>query len=161
MKKKRESNIFDEASKKAGVKKKKAISEGQKKESLLSIESPARPAEAPARPNITAMADEDPALKEMLTRLQKMDEDLKNKINRICELSGMSQQQILSFMDNPQNFQPAQWSSAQRQKDALEQQIYSAIGAKAKKQVLKKKIEKMDKSRRGKTLGGRKGWIQM
>lgn len=103
----------------------------------------------------------DPEIDRMLNRLREMDQDLQNKMQRICELTGMTKNEIQRFIENPNNFTDAQWRKAQLDKEKLEQKIYAAIGMEAKKRVQKKKKLKLAKERKGKTLGGRKGWIQM
>lgn len=108
-----------------------------------------------------AGANVDPELLGMLKRLRFMDEDLKKKMEKICELTGLSRNEIERFIENPINFSESQWKNAQKEKELLEQKIYTAVGEHAKKQMLKKKKIKIAKERKGKTLGSRKGWIQM
>lgn len=116
---------------------------------------------SPKSPSKAVPAIGDPELIDMLNRLRSMDEDLKKKMQRICELTGMTRMEIERFIENPKNFTDSQWTRMQREKELLEDKIYAAIGARAKKRIIQKKKVKMAKERKGKTLGGRKGWIQM
>ncbi len=137
------SNIFDEASKLAGKKKKK--SKGTKKNVPPS--------------SMTPIGDQD--LEEMLKKLHNMDDDLQQRMDKVCILSGMSPKEVKRFIENPDNFSTDDWSQMQQKKEALEKKIYTGIGDQSKKHIMKKKKKKMQKGRRGKTLGSRKGWIQM
>jgi len=106
-------------------------------------------------------ASVDNELEEMLSRLRQMDEDLKGKVSRICEITGMTRKEVNRYIENPDNFTNFEWEEVQKEKKVLEERIYAAIGIKAKKTLEKQKKKKITKERRGKTLGGRKGWIPM
>lgn len=140
MDKKDRSNIFDESSKRT----KKKIKGSEK------IVPPS---------NLPTIDDKD--VEEMLKKLRNMDDDLQKRMDNICVLSGMSPKEVKRFIENPDNFSTEDWSRMQEKKEALEKKIYSGIGDESKKNVLRKKKKKMQKGRRGRTLGGRKGWIQM
>ena len=154
MAKKEDSNIFDEARKRLGKKKKikPASSEGKSVPKKKAEKSTSIIASSPVG---------DMEVNDMLKRLRDMDEDLKKKMERVCELSGMTKREIEKYIENPHNFTASQWDKIQQEKDQLEEQLFAAIGIKAKKRILKKKKKKMARGRRGKTLGGRKGWMQM
>jgi hypothetical protein len=84
---------------------------------------------------------------EMYTRMM---EDTK----KICERSGMSEEQLLSFAENPSNFSPEQWQKIQESRD----KIYKAgqnlartiqdkgAGSKPQKEEQKEKSKKPKKS---------------
>lgn len=118
-------------------------------------------ARARAVPPSNVSVINDTEIDNMLKKLRDMDDDLQNRMDKIAELSGMSPKEVKRFIENPDNFPPEEWSRMQRKKDDLEKQIYSGIGIEYQKRVMKKKKKKMQKGRRGKTLGARKGWIQM
>ena len=103
----------------------------------------------------------DTEMDKMLNKLRNMDDDLQKRMEKVAELSGMSPNEVKRFIENPDNFPPEEWSRMQRQKDDLENKIYSGIGIEYQKRVMKKKKKKIQKGRQGKTLGARKGWIQM
>lgn len=145
MKKKKNSDVFSEASKKSGKKK--------KKKTPSSSLSP--------QPEIKTTGIRTKDLEEILKKIHKMDDDLENKMTRVCELSGMTRQEVQRFIENPDNFSQEQWKNAQKNKNALEEKIYSVVGVELKKLKVKKKKKKSAKKRRGKTLGARKGWLQM
>jgi hypothetical protein len=156
MVKKEDFNIFEEAGKTGKKKKKKKIYPISSQEKSDFSENP-----IVRKPAVAAPPAGDTEVNDMLKRLRGMDEDLQKKMQRICELSGMTRIEIESYIDNPNNFTDFQWNKIQKEKENLEEKIYSSIGIRAKKRVLLKKKKKMAKGRRGKTLGGRKGWIQM
>lgn len=137
-------NIFDEASEKLGKKKKKVKGTSKK------VVPPS---------NVPTIGDTE--VEDMLKKLRDMDDDLQLRMDKVCELSGMSAKEVKRFIENPDNFPPEEWSRMQRKKEALENKLYAVIGAETKKRQMKKKKKKVQKGRRGKTLGGRKGWIQM
>lgn len=141
------SNIFDESSDDLRKKKKKKIPKGGTKRKV-----------APPS-NVSAISDTD--VEKMLKKLRDMDDDLQNRMDKIAELSGMSPKEVKRFIENPDNFPPEEWSRMQRKRDALEKKIYAGIGVEYQKRVIKKKKRKIAKGRKGKTLGARKGWIQM
>lgn len=154
MKKDRDFNIFDEASKRLSKKKKKK-SIAPLSASLDSLDAQSR------RESSEVTPQEDKDVQETLRRIHEIDDSLEEKMSRICQLTGMTRDEVQSFIDNPDNFASEQWRRAQKEKELLEEKIYAVIGMKEKKSGLKKKKKKLTKGRRGKTLGGRKGWIQM
>lgn len=97
----------------------------------------------------------------MIRKIQEMDNDLQQKMAKVYELSGMTKRELETYIENPQNFSNAEWLKAQSSKEKLEEKIYANIDVVEKKKQLQKKKLKMSKDRRGKTLGGRKGWLQM
>lgn len=141
------SNIFDEASKEL-----KKVQEGQSHDVKKGEKG---------TPKVSSIPLADADIETMFNKMRKMDEDLQNRMERICELTGMSRHEVKSFIENPNNFTSSQWQKVQQEKDELERKIYASIGMKAKQQIAKKKKKKITKSRKGKTLGSRKGWIQM
>lgn len=141
------SNIHDNSSDELRKKKKKKILKGGIRRKV-----------APPS-NLSVITDMD--VEKMLKKLRDMDDDLQQRMDKIAELSGMSPREVKRFIENPDNFPPEEWSRMQRKRDDLEKQIYSGIGIEYQKQIMKKKKKKIAKERRGKTLGARKGWIQM
>lgn len=141
-------NLFDAASESLRKKKKaKKMAEGTYKEKNVPPE------------NVSTTSDKE--LDTMFTRLRNIDHDLQKRMEYIAQLSGMTPSQVEDYIANPDNFPAKDWSKMQQKKQALEQKLYSSIGIKYQKRIVKKKSKKMQKGRRGKTLGARKGWIQM
>jgi len=155
MAKKEDSNIFDEAKKQAGKKKKKKVTSSSEGKSVSKSQA------KESTPTIASSPVGDMEVDDMLKRLRDMDQDLQKKMERVCELSGMTKREIEQYIENPHNFTDSQWQKMQKEKEKLEEDIYAAIGIRAKKRILKKKKKKIAKGRRGKTLGGRKGWMKM
>ena len=114
-----------------------------------------------AVPKVDLSSIADPEIDTMLKKVRTMDEDLQLRMNKVAELSGMSPREVMHFIENPDNFPPEQWSRMQQKKRELEEKLYSGIGVEYHKRILQKKKKKIQKGRLGKTLGSRKGWIQM
>ncbi len=141
-------NLFDAFSDNLRKKqKKKKIKEGTKSQKNV-----------PPK-NMPAISNEEIDI--IFKKLRNMDEDLQKRMDYIAELSGMTPKQVEEFIANPNNFSDKDWLRMQEKKQALEKQIYSSIGIKYQRGILNKKKKKIQKGRRGKTLGVRKGWIQM
>lgn len=155
MEKDEHSNIFEEAGKRRGKKKKKKVKSTSSKKPVPV------PEDKQPKQDVPKVAISDEETDEMLKKLRNMDEDLQSRMSRVCELSGMSSSEVQRYIENPDNFSMTQWSKIQHEKEALEDRVYAVIGLEAKKRKIKKKKKKMAKGRRGKTLGSRKGWIQM
>ncbi|MGA8165541.1 MAG: hypothetical protein WB791_11080 [Waddliaceae bacterium] len=153
MKKNQQFNIFGEAPKK--VKKKKTLTPSSSSAAEPVIEKKTQPTSS----GLAGITTDEP--EEMLKRIHKMDDDLENKMTRVCELSGMSRKEVHDFIENPDNFTVQQWKKAQEDKSAIEEKIYAIFGAEQQNIKAEKKKKKISKKRRGKTLGARKGWLQM
>lgn len=149
-------NIFDESRKQMDKKKKKKVVKPSSSKESLTLNN--QKESSPSNPKSPA---DDMEIDNMLKRLRYMDHDLREKIGRICELSGMTKREIERYIENPDNFSDYEWNKVQHEKEKLEDKLFTTIGIKTKKRILKKKKSKISKERRGKTLGGRKGWIQM
>ena len=149
--KKEEFNIFNQPKKDLGKKSEKPSALGPLHPPKTAPSSPAVGGE-PAS-NFDAM--------ETLNKMKAMDDDLQKKMDQICELCGMSRGELKVYLENPQNFQSNRWIKVQSLKEQLEEKIYGVLGIEQKKKDIKKKKTKLAKDRKGKTLGGRKGWIQM
>jgi hypothetical protein len=114
-----------------------------------------------AVPKVDLSSISDPDIDNMLKKMRTMDKDLQLRMDKVAELSGMSPREVMHFIENPDNFPAKQWSLMQQKKRELEEKIYAGIGVEYHKRILKKKKNKVQKGRSGKTLGYRKGWIQM
>lgn len=147
MGKEEERNIFDASKDHPGKKKPKTADRSPPPAETQKTASPTQ--------NVSTEA------KEMLQKMELMGDDLQKKMDEICELCGMTRKELNAYIENPQNFPAHSWEKAQTEKTKLEKKIYTILGIQQKQADLKKKRLQMDKERKGKTLGGRKGWIQM
>jgi hypothetical protein len=102
-----------------------------------------------------------PELEELFAKMYAMKDDLDAKLNKVGELVGMSTKEISSYLNNPNNFSPAQWEKMQADRKKVEQQLYLGMGQEVKEKKAKKVLEKKAKERRGKMIGSRKKWLQM
>jgi hypothetical protein len=57
--------------------------------------------------------------KEMMGLMNGMYQSLLQKMQKLCEKSGMNQDQLFSYCDNPNNFAPDQWNLIQSAKNQL------------------------------------------
>jgi len=57
--------------------------------------------------------------KQMLSLMQEMYRDLMEKMKTMCEKSGMNQEQLAAFCDNPGNFSSDQWIMVEEAKKRL------------------------------------------
>ena len=156
MEKKEESNIFDEARKQLGKPKKKKPLPGS---SQQASSAPKTPSPITQPENNLSTSSSSPL--DMIKKIREMDNDLQKKMEQICDLSGMSKKELEAYIENPENFKTGAWLKAQSLKEKLEENFYEILGTQEKKKNLQKKKLKLSKDRRGKTLGGRKGWLQM
>jgi hypothetical protein len=103
----------------------------------------------------------DPEVNKMLQKIYEMDGKIKDQVDKITSQAGISREVLYTFFDNPKNFTASQLKKLEEDKVALEKSLVPIMGAKWKqrRQVRKKKV--LGKKMKGKTLGGRKGWISM
>ncbi len=144
-----EKNIFEAAAKKLGRKSKKKISG----------ETPAPPtAQAATKsPFGTPLKHRDPEINEMLQKIDTMQQDLQNKMEDVKQRTGLSDEDIKAFMENPKNFSPADWEKMAKSKEMLGEKVWTALGMELKPKQHTR--ENLSSERKGKTLGARKKWI--
>ncbi len=129
----------------------------------------ASPASArPPVPSITVKLD--PEVENMLNAMKDMHKDIDNKLRKIYEISGLKREQILSYINDPNNFSPEEWQILQARRDQVENKLLSFLGPKVqaereriKNQELGKvQANEQAKNRKSKTLAARKkNWIPM
>ena len=127
-------NIFDEAGKKKGVKK------DQPPEKVL--------------PKLTREE-----LEKLIQDVYQQHDQCERQLDELYQKSGFSPHTINQFLGNPQNLTDAQRKVLEERRDRLKREL----GFKKGKEVKKNSQEDDDTTakRKGKTLGGRKGWISM
>jgi len=104
----------------------------------------------------------DTELTQTLEKISKMRRDLEKKLEDLYEQSGMSREQLQSYMENPQNVGTPMWDRIQQRREELSEKLSGMIGAEEKIRATAKKTQEADKitkNRKGKTLGNRKKWI--
>lgn len=145
-------SIFDQASDDFKKKKDEAV----KKE------------EAP--PPKETISDEE--LRKMFENVYKLNDTVTKRLEDAYNAMGVSPKEIKDYLENPSNFPDnEQWLSAQKSRAFLLNKVEKAIifegkepSANQKNELEKKKKKKddsADKTRKGKTLGSRKGWMSM
>ena len=100
-------------------------------------------------------------IKEIFSRMQKMHEDLNKKIDSAYELSGKDPGEVEEYFNDPSHFKPQEWDRIQERKEKLEESISGLSKSDLKRKKVKKRVSKMSKDRKGKTLGARKNWLSM
>lgn len=101
-------------------------------------------------------------IQSMLNQMHVMSADIEKKLSGVYDKSGRSREELTNYLENPNNFTKTQWERMESIRESLREKVYAAIGKKkAKKIEDDKKKAKMDKNRKGKTLGSRKGWMPM
>lgn len=155
-------NIFDQSS----------FSKKQKLHAPSLIKKKAAHASpTPSHPPISTKAVKlDPEVEKMLTSMRDMHKDIDNKLRKIYEISGLKREQILSYINDPNNFTHEEWQVLQARRDQVENKLLSFLGPKVqaereriKNQELGKvQANEQAKNRKSKTLAARKkNWIPM
>ncbi len=57
--------------------------------------------------------------KEAMAMMAEMYTKMMEDTKKICEQSGMSEEQLISFAENPSNFSPEQWQTIQESRDKI------------------------------------------
>ncbi len=100
-------------------------------------------------------------LDQLFKRMEKMRQDLEEKLQEIFQKSGKTRQQLENYLNNPNNFTPQQWAIVENGRKRIEEKVSKAIGVQQKGLLEKKQRDKAAKGRKGKTLGGRRKWISV
>jgi len=119
---------------------------------------PASPRPLPAE---KAKSFDDKNVEGMLVNMDKMRREIQRKIEEIYEKSGVSQKELEDYLSNPNNFNQAEWTRVQANRDRFLEKIWQAVGKDKKKKIVLKEKKKQTKKRKGKMLGHRKGWLPM
>lgn len=149
MKEEKPFNIFDAAGKQKKPTPKKAAPPKK--------EIPTPPIQKPAgNESLPSTA----TVEEMMKQMEKMRDDIRAKFEEVCSKGGVNPKQLGKFVEVFQSTEAYQ--TMEKARLELEDKINSAVGIVVKMSSKEKKVtEKMDKDRKGKTLGTRKKWIPM
>ena len=113
----------------------------------------------PEEPSIIFYNGPDAEIKAMLQRMADMKKEMERQLTNIYSKAALSRLDIKEFLENPNNFSRKDWEKVQRHKDFLIEQISMIFTPESTIRRPPKTKEKVDKERRGKTLGARKKWI--
>lgn len=105
------------------------------------------------------MKPEDPEIRAFVEKMESMYKELKDKTAHLIEKGGHSPLSVKRYLADPKNFSPKEWQLIQHEREAIERAI--ALPSDFKKAKKVKETKTLSKERRGKTLGTRKGWIDM
>lgn len=103
----------------------------------------------------------DPEINAMFQKIYEMDGKIQEAVDRVLKLSGMTKEELWRHFDNPKSLTVNQLEKMEQQRAELEKKVSSILGPKWGVRRKAKKEKKLSKKRKGKTLGGRKGWISM
>jgi hypothetical protein len=93
--------------------------------------------------------------KEMMHLMTEMYKYMQQETRKICQNSGMTEEQLIAFSENPANFSPAQWEMIQESRMKIHragQGLVKALGPKAPEvhdhsvQPIHKEAKKVKKS---------------
>jgi len=94
--------------------------------------------------------------KAFMEKVMALQGKVKDETKKLCEMSGLSEEQITQFAMNPQNFSKEQWETISQSKSQLEEQaqkIRDQFGPGGEKKPEETKPKKP------KGPGGKAGWI--
>jgi len=101
--------------------------------------------------------------KEMIRMMTELQSKLQDIYKSVAEKSGMSEEELYVYSENPSNFSPEQWKLMQETKNKLfeaTRQLYQKIEGKEKTEALKNKQDKT-KTPSKKPPGSKKsGWLK-
>lgn len=98
---------------------------------------------------------------QILESMQKQHAELKQRLEDLYQKSGINRKELSNFCANPNNFTPSQWARMQQRNEDLELSITGLSRKDLRKSKEAKDQQLTAKSRRGKTLGPRKKWLDM
>lgn len=100
-------------------------------------------------------------INEIFAKIKEMKAEIDEKIQFILGQKGHTAESIKRYLNDPQNFTPAEWTMMQTHRVELEQKLGSLINPQLKTFQKTQEATEKDKSRKGKTLGSRKKWLPM
>lgn len=107
-----------------------------------------------------------PEVEAMMARMKELQDDVKNKLQKIYQSHGVTEEQVAKYLSNPKNFTPFEWEQLKQAQDLIRSQNTMSLLIKdqtATSALVKKakKPEELARERKGKTLGARKQWLPM
>lgn len=141
-------NIFDTAAKTLGKNKKKNVNGKPKAKA----------------PTVTPYVKVDPELEMMLNRMHEIQDDLKAKLRSMYKQHGLTEEQVMNFLNNPKNLTPQEVEELKKAQELLKTQSSLSVLSSEQEQTKRlykkaKKPEELKRERKGKTLGARKQWM--
>ncbi|WP_420422059.1 hypothetical protein [Simkania sp.] len=105
--------------------------------------------------------------KQAVERVMNMKKRIEEETKKICEKTGMTEEQLAQFSNDPKNFSPGQWEAIESAKKKLDKGVGDIKKAAAEKSGGASKAEKSQKTAGGATEGKPKkkrkkpkNWIQ-
>ena len=122
--------------------------------------APAKPTEQAPKPpeqdQPTEKIDPQDAVK-MIEKMNKLHEELQAKLESTYEKSGITKHDVRTVVKILSEEDKVR---LQRDKQALEEKVWGALGENAREQKLRKDQERLERIRKAKGIGGRQKWIK-
>lgn len=87
--------------------------------------------------------------------------EIQQRMDDAFQKSGVDPKDLDKYCENPNNFTPSQWSRLQHQQEEIEMILTGLSKESLAAQKELKVKSRVDKARKGKTLGARKNWLNM
>jgi|GEM_PF-3221396 len=100
-------------------------------------------------------------INKLIHQIYQQHDLVERKLDELYQKSGFNPHSIDQFLENPQNLTEAQRQAVEQRKAKLDQIVSTDKGKQKGMPEKQKKGDDTSSKRKGKTLGGRKGWISM
>ena len=151
------SNIFDEASKMFGKKRKKK----KQKERVPPVPEAPSPAERESRGGDDLDFLDDEELNTRYRDIVGQHADLREFTGKVYAALGKSAGEVETYLNNPSNFDEESWEFVKGKKEEVASQLFDEKAEDVKKKVVERSPSaKSKKQRKGKFRGARKGWLK-
>lgn len=107
------------------------------------------------------LAFQDPQIKEWIERIEVIHKEISDKVSVLLEKGGHTSNSISKYLGDRKNFTAKQWDLIQKGQEDLEKNLGLALDPSFRRLKAEKQTESTSKERKGKTLGGRKNWMNM
>lgn len=103
----------------------------------------------------------DPEVTRWIEKIKALQTEISEKMDLLIEKQGHTPTSIKRYLSDRQNFTAQEWITIESKRDELEKSLGFALDPQFKKIKKVKDTEASTKKRKGKTLGGRKNWLDM
>lgn len=123
----------------------------------LSGQTPKKKAPAPPKSQTPAVALSGESVRAMLEKIKTLNEDLALQLESTEKKLGVGPDEIKQQMERLRDLAPNTFEQIKNRKIELEKQILGLTD----QQLVRRKNDAASQKKKGKTLGARKGWIDM
>ncbi|GAB4227155.1 MAG: hypothetical protein Tsb0021_03750 [Chlamydiales bacterium] len=104
---------------------------------------------------------EEQELENQIQHVKKLHEELEKKLDKLYKESGINHENVMRYLDNPNNFKAGEWDIVQNYRKAYQSQIEAQLSRSFQKKQKQKVLDKKSKSMKGRAAGQRRKWIDM